>query len=170
MNQFFYDQLLARQFGGEIIGFSMYSGSVLDRVLFNVAEDLGKDADFVARFKKMTLEKVEELLPITAAEAAKKVCDRARDDSGYHNSDLSRAVTERISVYFNSPEGKIRLDESIQKAIDETLTGSAVSSVVERWIGERMGILAKDAVVRAIESERKKSDRKAKKLAKGQAA
>ncbi len=140
-------------------------GSVLDKVFVEVTEELGKDKDLVARFKQMTLEKVESLLPETAGKTAERVCERAKDEASYNSSDLSKEVTKRIAAYFQTPEGSARLDESISKAIDATLEGDAVSKVVDHYVGQRIGILARDAVIQAIESEKRKADRKAKKTA-----
>jgi hypothetical protein len=147
----------------------MYA-SVLDKVFISVTEELGKDEALVARFKKMTLEKVEGLLPETAVETAKRACDRAKDEASYNNGDLSKEVTKRIVAYFQTPEGSARMDAAIAKAIDSTLEGDAVSKVVDHYVGQRIGILARDAVAQAIESEKRKADRKAKKAAKTAAA
>lgn len=140
----------------------MYSG-VLDRVMVTVTEELGKDEKFVARFKELTVQKVEELLPEFAGKAAEKVCDQARQEAGYRESPLVKNVQERLNNYFSTPEGAQRLDDAITRAIEATLTGKAVEQVVEQYIGQRVGILARDAVCRAIDLEKRKQARKTKK-------
>lgn len=141
---------------------NMY-GSVLDQTLVKVTEELSKDEDFVKRFKDLTISKVGELVPEFAAKAAEKACDNARQEAGYHNSPLGLEVKARIDTYFKTPEGSAKLEASVQNAINSILESTAVSTIVERYIGERMGILARDAVVRAIDLEKKKSARKVKK-------
>jgi len=43
----------------------MYGSSVLDQVFYQVASDMAKDSAFVERFRKLTFDKVTELLPAT---------------------------------------------------------------------------------------------------------
>jgi hypothetical protein len=143
----------------------MYA-SVLDKVFVEVTEELGKDKDLVARFKQMTLEKVETFLPEAAGKTAESICQRAKEEASYNRSELTTEVTKRITAYFQTPEGSARMDAAIAKAIDATLEGDAVSKVVDHYVGQRIGILARDAVIQAIESEKRKADRKAKKAAK----
>jgi hypothetical protein len=159
-----------RYMPGFLIRREFMYGSVLDKVFVEVTEELAKDNDLVARFKQMTLEKVESLLPETAGKTAESVCQRAKEEASYNRSDLTTEVNKRISAYFQTPEGSKRLDETINRAIDATLEGNAVARVVEQYITQNLGTLARDAVARAIELEKKKAARKAKKDGKAASA
>ncbi len=72
-------------------------------------------------------------------------------------------MQDRLQAYFKTEEGSKRLDEAITRAIEGTLTGKAIENVVEQYIGQRVGILARDAVCKAIDLEKRKAARKARK-------
>ena len=138
------------------------SMNVFDEVFMEMA----KDPLIVERFKELAKAKLEELIPTAAEKMAQKTCDDLTE--GYYNyrQGYREEVKKRLEAYFASPEGSAKMDQKIQQALEKSLDGSVISEAVRRYAQDEIGQIAQKAVSNALLSQKRKEERRSKKVAK----
>lgn len=143
----------------------MYSDrSVLDRVFYQVADELAKDSELVEQFRKLCQDKVQEILPETAVKAAETVCRLAAEGATGYNSEIRKETDERLKAYFQTTEGRKLLDANVKAALVKVVESTMIHEIMQNYVQHEMGSLAREAVRNAIKSETAKARRKTKKV------
>lgn len=142
-------------------GMTMY-GSVLDAVFLRASEELAKDPEIVTRFQELARTHLEKFIPEAAEKTAKDLTLRSSENALSYGSTLRQELETRIKAYFDTPDGAARLEKSMQEAADRMLSSKVLDEVLTQYVSREMGNLARNAVAKALVSEKKKSEKKAK--------